>query len=434
MLNEHITDDIQSLHASDNPTDPSQSPPAIVRSTDTASCSSLVEPLEHRLTVATNSNEVNQIRASAEAMRVLLRNMEARLDEQNKAAKVRLLAERRLGQELANMEKATGTRGQLVGRGIIGSSTTLPPITGEIAPPLRLTDLGITKSQSSRWQGVAAIPEDVFERYIAETDEASQEITTVGLVRYAKRKEKEAQPDGNPSVTEPAGGKKPAVGGECASAVPDVKEYDAEANQSDSAPVETQMREVVTEGDESAPEDAMEPPEQPEPARDEDNGGREMPEAQHRQQDVVTESTLSVYPNADPHNDREPLWWRGALQLVSQLAQEASTLDDPPNSDRISDPTLQLIDVLAPIFLETPIPRGRRGKILELLLYCGYRDFVDQLVCRWAAADEAAASGQPEQLDLEKWISTEAAAPNSPESQAGLPNPARDTVVAEANP
>jgi hypothetical protein len=165
-----------------------------------------------------------------------------------------------------------------------------------------------------------------------------------------------------------------------------------------------------------------------------DNGGRETPEGRDARQNVITQASIVIHPNIDPHNDRDPLWWRGGLQLVSQLAQEASTLDNPPNSDRISDPTLQLIDVLAPIFLETPIPRGRRGKILELLLYCGYRDFVDQLVCRWTEADQAAASGQPEQMDLEKWIATKAAAPSPRESQAGLPNPERDTVLAEANP
>ena len=59
-------------------------------------------------------------------------------------------AERRAGEMLAQMPKATGTRGQLA-----GGTSRVPP---ENAPTLAAMD--ISKNESSRWQKLAAIPED----------------------------------------------------------------------------------------------------------------------------------------------------------------------------------------------------------------------------------------------------------------------------------
>jgi hypothetical protein len=138
----------------------------------------------------------------------------------------------------------------------------------------------------------------------------------------------------------------------------------------------------------------------PECANSQDNGGRDRPAATSDWQDVIAQASLAVYPNTDPHNDQEPLWWRGGLQSVALLAQEASILEHLPNSDRVTDLTLRLIDALAPAFLEAAIPQGKREKILRLLLFCGYRGFVDQLVRRCTEADEAQARRNGTQLDM----------------------------------
>jgi hypothetical protein len=116
-----------------------------------------------------------------------------------------------MGQELGRLEKATGTRGQLVGRGVIGGDMTLPPITEQAAPRPRLADIGISKAQSSRWQAVAAIPEEMFERYIAESEKASGEISTAGLMRFAKRQQNGAQGASSSGTAQAAESEEPAA-------------------------------------------------------------------------------------------------------------------------------------------------------------------------------------------------------------------------------
>ena len=66
---------------------------------------------------------------------------------QNDVAEIVLLAERRLGDMLAEME--------LSGR---GGGDTRPSNT--MLPGQSLADLGITKMQSSRWQAEARVPDD----------------------------------------------------------------------------------------------------------------------------------------------------------------------------------------------------------------------------------------------------------------------------------
>jgi N6-adenosine-specific RNA methylase IME4 len=53
-----------------------------------------------------------------------------------------------------------------------------------VAPAL--ADLGISKTDSSRWQRVANVPEETFEAHVAEVRQAEGELTTEGVLRLAK--------------------------------------------------------------------------------------------------------------------------------------------------------------------------------------------------------------------------------------------------------
>ncbi len=69
-----------------------------------------------------------------------------------------------------------------------GSADRTNPDSG----PALLRDLGISRSDSSGTQQMAALPEKAFERYIAENVDSQREPTTGGLLREkSKRIERE---------------------------------------------------------------------------------------------------------------------------------------------------------------------------------------------------------------------------------------------------
>ena len=85
------------------------------------------------------------------------------------AAIARVRAERRCGELLADMDKATGARGQLNGRDSSGGSVVRLP-----EPASRTLDqMGITKDQSSKWQRLAAVPEAEFEAAVSQPGKVS---------------------------------------------------------------------------------------------------------------------------------------------------------------------------------------------------------------------------------------------------------------------
>jgi hypothetical protein len=105
------------------------------------------------LAEAYSIDEVKDIRDKAVAMRMYA--MQARdrvlIDQ---ATEIRLRAERRAGQLLKEMEKNTGAR---------GSGSNQHKVRSHDATAPKLSDLGINKSQSSRWQKLADIDDDEFE-------------------------------------------------------------------------------------------------------------------------------------------------------------------------------------------------------------------------------------------------------------------------------
>jgi hypothetical protein len=77
------------------------------------------------------------------------------------ATDIRLRAERRWGELYQQPEvKAKGTRDQLNGRESSGGVRALPP---EASSAPTLAEMGVTKTQSVKWQALAALSPEQFE-------------------------------------------------------------------------------------------------------------------------------------------------------------------------------------------------------------------------------------------------------------------------------
>lgn len=126
------------------------------------------------LAKATNIDEVKTIRDKAEALRVYAKQAGECLEMQNQCAEIKIRAERRAGEMLKNMPKNTG------GGDTSGGNIVQPP-----QEPPKLSDIGINKSQSSRWQKIAEIPEEDFEKHIIETKEKKGELTSYSVQKLA---------------------------------------------------------------------------------------------------------------------------------------------------------------------------------------------------------------------------------------------------------
>lgn len=119
--------------------------------------------------------DVLAIRDQAKALEACLKIVGESLEAANDAAEVKLRAERRAGGMLAAMEKRDGGD---------AAKARSHDVT-EVAPP-SLSDLGIDKMQSSRWQREAAVDDETFEAYLASCREEEREITQAGLLNIAK--------------------------------------------------------------------------------------------------------------------------------------------------------------------------------------------------------------------------------------------------------
>jgi hypothetical protein len=129
-----------------------------------------IDAARRALAMARTLDEVKDIRNKAAAVAHYLRQQQSSLEAQNIAADLKLRAERKLGELLAEQQpKANRPRLH----------------DGTLAPGQTLPD-GINKTQSHRWQLIARLPEQDFEHHLATTREAGDEITTNGVLRLAQ--------------------------------------------------------------------------------------------------------------------------------------------------------------------------------------------------------------------------------------------------------
>ncbi len=138
----------------------------------------------HAIMEASSLGELKGIRDKAEAARKYAQAAGMGLEIQNYAAEVKLRAERRAGSLIAKLNLHGGDRRE---------ETSQERLT--------LSDIGVSKDQSSRWQLTATVPERTFEKFVEQTREENGEVTTAGLVRLAnelrakQKRKRRSEPD-----------------------------------------------------------------------------------------------------------------------------------------------------------------------------------------------------------------------------------------------
>ena len=142
---------------------------------------------KRELALVTRIDEVKEIRDKAEALRAYSKQAGESLEMQNNCAEIKIRAERRAGELLQEIDKNRG-----------GRPTKTTHAMLQVSGPT-LMELGVSRMQSSRWQVIAGIPERIFERHVeetrarAETGGARAELTTVGVLKLAKRQQRKQQ-------------------------------------------------------------------------------------------------------------------------------------------------------------------------------------------------------------------------------------------------
>lgn len=132
------------------------------------------------LAAAHRVDEVKNIRDKAEAMAAYARQAKD-TELIQYATEIKVRAERRCGELLSRAEKNTGTR---VRAGVVV----------ERSDRQTLADIGLTKDQSSRYQQLAAMPDEHFETAVATAKETAGEVTTAFMLREAKKHRPVARP------------------------------------------------------------------------------------------------------------------------------------------------------------------------------------------------------------------------------------------------
>jgi len=130
------------------------------------------------LAEARTPEQLVRLANTAETLRRYAQRARLGMTAQNRCAEIRLRAERKLGQYLADTRRNSGGRPKPVPRGN-GFPT--------------LDDLGITRKLSHRAQRLAEIPAKDFDWYLRTAGAQEWEITTRLLLHYPERRQATAK-------------------------------------------------------------------------------------------------------------------------------------------------------------------------------------------------------------------------------------------------
>lgn len=134
------------------------------------------------LALITSVEDAKEYRDRAAALSAYARAAGESLELVNECAEIMLRMERRAGELLLSQVKSEGGRPAEKNRS--------SPSTG--FRPVKLSDMGISKDQSSKWQRIARIPGEAFEAFL-EATKRNREMITLGAALNLYRETAKAQ-------------------------------------------------------------------------------------------------------------------------------------------------------------------------------------------------------------------------------------------------
>lgn len=132
-----------------------------------------------RLAKVATVDEAKNIRDKAESLRHYAKQQGLGLEAQNKAAEIKIRAERRAGEILSEIERTPPEKRHI------------SPQAGGKSEPRQtyaetIKNAGIAPETGRRWQAEASVPEPIFESFVAAARESTAELTSAAVVTLAK--------------------------------------------------------------------------------------------------------------------------------------------------------------------------------------------------------------------------------------------------------
>lgn len=135
-----------------------------------------LERIRVQLAECTSLSEVRQIRDIARAAEVYAKASHMSREMVNRAGEMKLLADRKAGELLKQLQKSQGGRPEKTVRGVRTVSDYHRV----------LEETNTSKDAAARWQKIADIPETAFREYLTAVEASDdEEISTAGLLKAA---------------------------------------------------------------------------------------------------------------------------------------------------------------------------------------------------------------------------------------------------------
>jgi N6-adenosine-specific RNA methylase IME4 len=153
-----------------------------------------LELADRMLAEASDLHDIAEIRDIAVAAQAYAKAAMLGVETTNKAALVKIKAERKAGEYLKRLERGQGERTDLLCSNMERSSEYTQT----------LEEVQIPKTTAHRWQQMADVPDEVFAEHVEEVVEKKKELTSSGVLRIAKAIKHEQKREDNKTKIEQA--------------------------------------------------------------------------------------------------------------------------------------------------------------------------------------------------------------------------------------